>query len=71
MDLEDTRKLANKRIHIERVISATWQRYSILMSCMPINFLKPNIPGDKPPIDKIVLVCSTLNNLCISVVPKD
>ena len=71
MDLEDTRKLANLHIHIERVIGATRQRYSILMSCMPINLLKPNIPGNKPPIDKIVLVCPALNNLCISVVPKD
>ena len=75
VDVEATRKLANVRIHIERVIGATRQRYSILMSCIPIDFLKPKRPGDKPPIDKyiykIILVCSALNNLCVSVVPVE
>jgi len=60
--IEETRKLANLRMHIERVIGTTRQKYSILMSCMPYNFLKSNCSDDKPPIDKIVLVCSALNN---------
>jgi len=71
VDIENVRKLANVCIHIERVIGATHQRYAILMSCMPINFLKAKNPGDKPPIDKIILICSALNNLCVSVVPID
>ena len=69
--IENARKLANVCIHIEHVIGATHQRYAILMSCMPINFLKAKNPGDIPPIDKIILICSALNNLCVSVVPID
>lgn len=68
-DIEVTRHLANVRIHVERVIGATRQKYSILMSTLPINFVKPGSVGETPTIDKIVLVCSALNNLCISVVP--
>ena len=34
-DLEKTRQLAHVCIHIERVIGAMRQRYSILMSCIP------------------------------------
>jgi len=41
LEIEKTRQLANVRIHIERVISATRQRFSILMSCLPIEFVKP------------------------------
>ena len=71
IDIEATRKLANVRIHIECVIGPTRQRYSILMSCIYIDFVKPKHPSYKPPIDKIILVCLALNNVCISVVPVE
>ena len=45
------------------------KRYSILMSTLPMEFVKPKSPGKEAVIDKIILVCSALNNLCMSVVP--
>ena len=41
------------RIHVERVIGATRQRYIILMSTLPISFVKPAAIDETPTIDKI------------------
>jgi len=67
-DLEKTCQLANVRIHIERVIGATGQRFSILMS---FDFVKPKIQGKRATIDKIIILCSALNDMCKSVVPNN
>ena len=67
VEVEKTRKLANVRIHVERVTGAT-RNFSILMSILPIQYVVKKSPQDIPNIDKIVHICSALNNLCVSVV---
>lgn len=39
-DIEETRTLANVRIHVERVISQLRQKYNILAQVVPISLLK-------------------------------
>ena len=70
-DIEETRSLDNVRIHIERVIGATRQRFPILMIVMPIDFVKLKALGVSATIDKIIIVCLALNNFCLSVVPSN
>ena len=68
-EVESTRKLANLRINVEHVIGATRQRYSILLSTLPIHFMTIWSPDRVSTVDKIVRVRGALNNLCVSVVP--
>ena len=68
LDVHETRKIANVRIHVERVIGNVRQKFSILWSTLPIQFLTKW--GDECPIiDRIVHVCCALCNVCDSVVP--
>ena len=67
-EIEKTRKLANFLIHIERVIGYTRQRFSILSSVLPIQYMTAKSQDDIPNVDKIMRVCSALNNVCASVV---
>jgi hypothetical protein len=68
IEVEKTRKIANVRIHVERVIGALRQKYEVLNSRLPIYFLSSH-NKDVPVINKIILVCSALLNCCPSVVP--
>ena len=57
LDIETTRSLANVRIHVERVIGAVRQKYTILgHSVVPIQYL---MSEDAEPclLDKIAVVC--------------
>ncbi|XP_072142225.1 uncharacterized protein [Dermacentor andersoni] len=71
--VEATRRLANVRIHVERVIGLVRNKYSILKSTLPTEFLEPKVlNGIKvSALDKVVFVCAALTNLCDSVVPFD
>ena len=73
--VEETRKLANVRIHVERVIGLLKNRYGILsQGSLPLNLVKSKreeVSGAIPHIEKIVTVCSSLINLSPSIVYKE
>lgn len=69
LEIEETRKIANVRIHVERVIGHTRRKYQILQSTLPIETIACKQGQDKSPIDMIVRICCALTNLSPSVVP--
>ena len=71
LEVEETRSIANVRIHVERVIGAVRQRYTILQGTLPIDFITRRTGENCPIIDRMIRVCCALNNLCNSVVPFD
>ncbi|XP_071109393.1 uncharacterized protein [Haliotis cracherodii] len=70
-EVEYTRKIANVRIHVERVIGTVRQKFMILGATCPIDYLITKSTDDCPILDEIVFVCCALTNLCPSVVPFD
>jgi len=69
LEVEETQKIANVRIHVERVIGAVRQRFPILH--VPIHYGMKRNGEDVPLIDRMLRVCCALNNVCDSVVPFD
>ena len=68
IEVEQTRQIANVRIHVERVIGNIRKKYSILNATQPISFVLSK-DNSCTTLDKIVHVCSALINICDSVVP--
>ena len=74
VEVEETRSIANVRIHVERIIGLLRRKYTILSGILPIDFLiSPNgsQEGAIPMINRILNVCSALVNLCPGIVPFD
>jgi len=67
-DVALTRKIANVRIHVERVIGCTRQKYSILRGPIPLDLLDKDSALNLCVMDKIAQLCCALNNICPSVV---
>ena len=74
VSVEKTRGIANVRIHVERVIGSWRQKYSVLQSTLPIDYLLCSDKEGKsccPMVDRLIRACCALINLCPSVVPFD
>jgi len=71
LEVEETRKIANVQIHVERVIGSVKQKFKILQSTIPIQYVTKQKDRNTPLIDRIVRVCCELTNVCDSVVPLD
>ncbi len=69
MEVQETRNIANVRIHVERVIGAVRQKYSILRGTLQVDFLIQKQEDTFPQVDKIVRVPCALCNVCDSVLP--
>lgn len=70
VELEDSRRLAAVRIHVERVIGQARSKYKMLHGPVPISLLSSD-DATYTTLDKIVRVACALTNLCPSVVPTD
>jgi hypothetical protein len=69
VEVEYFRGLARICIHVERVIGATKQRFTILEGPLHRATLSVSKGEDSAIIDEIVTVCCALYNSCSSVVP--
>ena len=69
-EVESTRKLANVRIHVERIIGTVWQRFQILSATavLPKEFGSKKNNGTVL-LDSTVRVCCALNNIYEGIVP--
>ena len=68
IEVEQTRRIANVRIHVERVIGNIRKKFSILSATQPIDFVTTR-NGDATTLDKIVTIFCALVNICDSVFP--
>lgn len=67
--VDDAKKLADCKVHVERLIGLVQKKYAILKETFPTNFLQRNSKeASCPVLDKIVTVCSALVNCRDSVV---
>ena len=71
LEVEETRKIVNIRIHIEKVIVMVREKYLILHGTMPIDFVIKRAGKDVALIDRIVCACCALTNMCNPIVPID
>ena len=69
-EVESTRKKANVRIHVERIIGGTRQTYPILSATavLPWEYVQPRSDGVVL-LDSLVRVCCSLHNLREGIVP--
>ena len=63
--IDETRTIAIMKIHVERVFENVRQKYSILQSRLPIDFVAKRVGEECQLIDRIVYICCGLSNVVI------
>ena len=74
VDVEQTRGIANVRIHVERVIGLLRRKFTILEGTLPTDFLicnHENSDRHTALVDHMIRVCAALVNFCPPIVPFD
>ena len=74
VDVEQTRGIANVRIHVERVIGLLRRKFTILEGTLPTDCLISNHENSDrhtPLVDHMIRVCAALVNFCPPIVPFD
>lgn len=71
IDVEMTRNLASDRIHVERVIGVTRQKYTVFNDTLPLDYLMTKDNNGIPTVDKITHLCCCLANFCDTAVVFD
>ena len=74
VDVEQTRGIANVRIHVERVIGLLRRKFTILEGTLPTDYLISNHENSDrhtPLVDHMIRVCAALVNFCPPIVPFD
>uniref|UniRef100_A0A9J7ZF00 THAP-type domain-containing protein n=2 Tax=Cyprinus carpio TaxID=7962 RepID=A0A9J7ZF00_CYPCA len=69
-DVEEARRIAHLRVHVERMIGCVRTKYTILNGIVPVSMVLPCQGEDMTFLDKIVTVCCALTNMCPSVAMK-
>ena len=70
-EVEQSREFARVRIHVERVICVLREKFNICVDTAQISAIsKQNDLYDRDLYDKIIFVCSSLVNICPSIVPN-
>ena len=62
--MEISKKLSQVRIHVEQVIGLLKNKYALLQGGLPISMLKHKDDWHVCNIDRILVVCASLVNLC-------
>lgn len=71
LEIENTRKLANIKVHVEKIIGLVQCKYAILQGPIPVEFLKSVEGTDMTKLDKIVRICCSLVNISSTKVTLD